>query len=63
MTEAERLRKRACWYRDFAKLSTSAERISRLALADFFERKAQEADDRRQTSTDIRVPLSGAGPR
>jgi hypothetical protein len=46
MTEAERLRKRACWYRDFAKLSTSGERISRLALADFFERKAQEAEIR-----------------
>ena len=58
MTEAEKLRKRACWYRDFAKLSTSGERISRLALADFFERKAQEVEDR-AAATRTSFPLEG----
>jgi len=43
-SEAERLRKRAKWYRDFADIGSADNRASRLALAAHFERLAAEAD-------------------
>jgi len=41
-TEIERLRKRAQWYRDFAKLGTAYERNWRSQMADYFDRMADE---------------------
>jgi hypothetical protein len=55
--EAENLKKRACWYREFAKLSSPSEAIGRYALAEFFERKAQELEDRKsQPATGLTDP-------
>ena len=43
-SEATRLRQRAQWYRDFARLGTEQEREWRTQLADYFERLAEQAD-------------------
>jgi hypothetical protein len=43
-TEAARLRKRAQWYRDFAKLGTAYERAWREQMAEYFDRMADELE-------------------
>lgn len=45
-SELERLRKRAQWYRDFAKLGTAYEQVWRLKMADYFDRLADGAEER-----------------
>ena len=44
MTEAARLRQRAQWYRDFAKLGNLQEQAWRNQMADYFERLAETAE-------------------
>lgn len=43
-TEPLRLRKRAQWYREFAKLGTMQERVWRQQMADYFDRLAEEIE-------------------
>ena len=44
MTEAARLRQRAQWYRDFAKLGNLQEEAWRNEMADYFDRLAEQAE-------------------
>ncbi len=43
-SEAMRLRQRAQWYRDFAKLGTGQEREWRCQMAEYFERLAEQSE-------------------
>jgi hypothetical protein len=45
MTEAARLRQRAQWYRDFAKLGNLQEEAWRNQMADYFDRLADNAEN------------------
>ena len=45
MTEATRLRQRAQWYRDFAKLGNLQEEAWRNEMADYFDRLADDAEN------------------
>jgi hypothetical protein len=45
MTEAARLRQRAQWYRDFAKLGNLQEQAWRNQMADYFDRLADNAEN------------------
>jgi len=47
-SEADKLRRRAKWYRDFADVGSTDNRESRLLLAGHFERLAEEADAKRK---------------
>jgi hypothetical protein len=49
-TEATRLRQRAQWYRDFAKLGTLQEQEWRGQMAEYFDRLADEAEKPSQIS-------------
>jgi hypothetical protein len=42
--EADRLRRRAQWYREFAKLGNSHEMEWRFQMADYFDRLADQAE-------------------
>lgn len=42
--EPARLRQRAQWYREFAKLGNSHEREWRFQIADYFDRLAEQAE-------------------
>ena len=44
-TEAARLRQRAQWYRDFAKLGNLQEEAWRNQMADYFDRLADNAEN------------------
>ena len=44
MTEAARLRQRAQWYRDFAKLGNLQEQAWRNQMAEYFDRLADTAE-------------------
>jgi len=59
-TEAARLRKRAQWYRDFAKLGTAYERVWRHQMAEYFDRQADlvENGDGRAAEPNDRPPGS-----
>jgi len=50
MTEAARLRQRAQWYRDFAKLGNLQEEAWRNEMADYFDRLAEQAEHDAQAS-------------
>jgi len=49
-TEAARLRQRAQWYREFAKLGTLQEQEWRSEMANYFDRLADEAEKSAETS-------------
>jgi hypothetical protein len=54
-------RKRAEWYREWAKLAGSPEeREERERLAEYFEQKVREREDRSQRPSMLRHQLSGA---
>ena len=44
MAGSDDLKKRAQWYRDFAKLGTNYERQWRLQMAEYFDRLAEAQD-------------------
>src|SRR5262249_31443491 len=48
-TEAARLRQRAHWYREFAKLGTLHEQEWRGQMADYFDRLADQAEKNAET--------------
>ncbi len=54
MPGSDDLKKRAQWYREFAKLGTSYERTWRLQMAAYFDRLAEAQDARDRESEDLK---------
>jgi len=50
-TEGTRLRQRAQWYRDFAKLGTRQESEWRGQMAEYFERLAEQSERTAESDT------------